>query len=362
MAESRLYAALGEESQRGVKESSVVGFVPLLSPKIPKVEFDDKNRKEFRGEAAVKGDTSYDRMGQRWSAAVEMPFYTEAGSAAGIVGTLLKHFFGKCVSAQNGTTGQFRHMMYPVPDPFTDERIGSRALTLNLNINEGAEMKDWPYVGGRVKAISFDQEPGSALKFTADLFGQRREAVTDEIGTPVFATESLRCDYNNLSIYTGTVARQGTAPDFTGFSFAGAQRIKPDKITVKIENGMEDALRLSGLDYPDRTRMGQFKATVEMTVDWEDPSNGFSSIAEFRSWMTSASTTNMFFHWDTGTQAGTGDSHGLYIDLPRLKRLGGEPDYKVEKDPMITLKYEGLYDLDIKYMAGIMLKNTAAAV
>lgn len=60
-----------------------------------------------------------------------------------------------------------------------------------------------------------------------------------------------------------------------------------------MENGMEDALRLSGVAYPDRTRMGEFKVSVELAIDWEDPANGFSSISEFRDWVSGAGTTNL---------------------------------------------------------------------
>ena len=139
--------------------------------------------------------------------------------------------------------------------------------------------------------------------------------------------------------------------------------MRPDKITVKMENGMEDALRLSGVDYPDRTRMGLYKVTAELTIDWEDPASGFSSIGEFRDWLSGAGETNLFLRWDTGTQAGSGGNHGLSIDLPRLYRKGGEPEYKIDKDPLITLKYEALYDAAAaKYMAGVMLINTAETV
>jgi hypothetical protein len=362
MSINKLYLAIGEEAQRGVKESGTIGFVPLLNPAIPKMEFDDRRRKEFRGEEAAKGDTAVVRMGQRWSASIETPFYTEAGSSPGIVGTLLKHFFGKCDSGQNGTTGQYYHMMSPAGDPFLDAHLGDKGLTLNLNINEGAVVKNWPYSGGRVKSVVFEQEVGSALKFSAGLFGQKRDAGEAEVGGAVFAAEPLRCDYRGLSIYTGPVTRVGTAPVYTGFSFESSTRIKPDKVSIKMENGMEDAMRLSGVDYPDKTRMGQYKVTAEITIDWEDPASGFSSASEFRSWLASTESTNLFLHWDTGTQAGTGGNHALFIDLPRLQRAGGEPEYRLDKEPMITLKYEGLYNVASGYMAGVMLVNTAPAV
>ncbi len=363
MAENRIYLALGEEASRGVKEASTVGFMPLLAPSIPKMEFDEKKRAEFRGEESVKGQSSFMRMGQRWSASIEMSFFTESGSAKGLVGTLLKHFFGTVVSSQNGATGQYRHMVYPAANPFSASNLGDRGLTLNLNINEGAVMKNWPFVGGRVKSLSFDQEAGSPLKLKADLFGQKRDAVTAELGSPVFAQEGLRCDYNNLKLYAGAITRVGTGPNYTDFSFGSATLIKPDKVSLKIENGMEDLLRLSGLDYPDKTRMGQFKATMEITIDWEDPASGFSSVSELNSWISAGGTKSFFLHWDTGTQAGSGDNHGLYIDLPVMQRMGGGPEYKLEKDPMITLKYEGLLDAETTgYLVGVMLKNTAATV
>lgn len=363
MADNRMYLALGEEATRGVKESTTVGFIPLLKPGVPRLEFDDRKRMEFRGEDAHKGATVVSRMSQKWNGSIEMPFFTESGGAKGLSGTLLKHFFGKAASSQNASTGQYLHMMYPVADPFAAANLGPGAVTLNLNINEGAVMSNWPFVGGRVKGLSFEQLSGSPLKVTAELFGQKRDAVGAEIGAQVFAAELLRCDYNNLKVYTGTITRTGTAPDYTDFTFASATQIKPDKISIKVENGMEDALRLSGTDYPDKTRMGRFKVAVELMVDWEDPALGFSSVDEFNAWATAGGNTNLFLHWDTGTQAGTGDNHGLYIDLPALRRLGGEPDYSLDKDPMITLKYEGLYDAaTTNYMIGVLLKNTAATI
>lgn len=363
MAENKLYLAAGEETTRGVEQTAAIGFIPLNSPSIPKMEFDDRTRKEYRGESGALGDRAAARMSRKWSASVGMPLFTEAGSVKGVVGTLLKHFFGRVVSAQNGVTGQYCHMMYPVADPFAAENIGGKAVTLNLNVNEGAAMKNWPFVGGRVRGVSFEQETGHPLKLVVEMFGQKKGATTAEVGSPVFAAEGLRCDYNGLKVYTGAIGRVGAAPDYTQFSFAGATQIKPDRVSVKMENGMEDALRLSGLDYPDKTRMGQFKVSVDITIDWEDPASGFSSVAEWRGWMESASSINLCLVWDTGTQAGSGDNHALIIDIPIARRLGGEPDYSLEKDPMITLKYEGLYDATAcKYMVGLMLKNTAMTV
>jgi hypothetical protein len=366
MADNNIYLAIGEETTRGTAESSSVAFIPLNDAGTPVFEPDDQRRSEFRGEDTVKGATTMIRMSRKWSSSLNIPFFTQSLSGTqNMVGTIIKHFMGKGTSAQNGATGQYYHMFYPVVDPFATGSglVAGKALTLNHNINEGATQKNWPFVGGRVRALGFEQEAGAHLSMTADMFGQYRGTVGSAIASPTFPAENLRCDYNNLKVYTGTITRTGTGPDYTNFTFGSATQIKPDKISLKLENGMEDILRLSGLDYADKTRMGVYKATLEMTLDWEDPASGFSSADDFNLWVASASSTNFFLHWDTGTQAGTGDNHQLYIDLPVMQRMGGAPEYSLEKDPMVTLKYEALYDsATTKYLCGIMIKDAAASI
>ena len=91
MADNRIYLALGEEATRGVKESTTVGFIPLLKPGVPKLEFDDRKRAEFRGEDAHKGPSAVRRMARKWNGSLEMPFFTESGGAKGLSGTILKY-------------------------------------------------------------------------------------------------------------------------------------------------------------------------------------------------------------------------------------------------------------------------------
>ena len=363
MANTVVYLAVGEESTRGAAESATVGFVPLSSLGFPSMEYDEPMRAEARGEDTVKGAVARIRRSGKWGHTVEMPFFTEGGTVKGIVGTMLKHFFGKSATAQNATTGQYYHMMYPVPDPFLAANLGTKGLTLNHNVSEGATTKNHAFTGGRVKGITFSQETGQSLQVSMEMFGQTKVASGTAIASPAYAAENLRCDYNNCTLYTGTITRTGTGPDFTQFAFGSATTIKPDKISIKVENGMEDAMRLSGLEYPDKTRMGQYKVSLEFTIDLEDPAAGFSSFDDFNLWFASASSTNFFANWDTGTAAGTGDNHSLGIDMPIMQRIGGDPDFSLEKDPMITLKYEGLYDATTtKYIVGMFLKNTATAV
>ena len=363
MGKRIVYLAVGEEATRGTKEASTVGHIPLLNPGVPDMEFDDQNRGEFRGEDTTKGETTKRRLGQKWSGSLEIPFFTEAGTTAGMIATIIKHFFGYVSSAQNGSTGQYAHIMSPHEDPEEATALGTKALTFNLNIGEGTVMKNWPYVGGRVKSLSFDFEPGQPVKMTVETMGQKRDTVTAELGSPVFPAENLRCDYNNLTLYYGAgITRTGSAPDFTDLDPNTMTAIKPDKVSLKIESGAEDKMRLSGVDYPDRTQFGQFTATLEITLDWEDPATGFSSADEFNAYMAGIGSESFLLVNDTGTQAGSGDNHALILDCPIANRTGGKPEFDREKDPVSTLSYELLYSSVTEYLVAAMVKNTASAV
>ncbi len=364
MAESRFYLAIGEESTRGVAESTQVGFVPLLSARLPSVEFDESVQEEFRGEDSLAGPYRWVRKSRRWQATLEIPFYTEAGGQPRMMGTIFKHLFGGVTSTQLGTTTAYAHMLYPSSRMYEQGGgLEDRALTLNYNLNEGDTLKNYPYVGGRVVSVGLEQTPGEPLKLTAELTGQFRQAPATALDGPVFPAESLRCDYTKLAIYTGGVVRTGTAPDFTDISAdATAVRIRPDRLSIKIDSGKEDVLRLSGLDYPDRTRLGRFTVEVELTLDWEDPQTGFSSIAEFNSWLETTGSTNLLCVWNTGVPADTGYNHKLVIDIPKLVRVGGEPEYEHNREPMITLKYQALCDESTGYLVGCLLYNTAPSL
>jgi hypothetical protein len=355
--------ALGEEATRGVKEATTVGFVPVNSFKLPKPDFMAKKRGEFRGEDSMLGPTTELRLGQKWEGLeLEIPFFTEAGTTKGIIGTLLKHFFGKASSSQNGATGQYRHMLYAVADMFAAANLGTKALTANMNFMEGAVLKNYPYIGARVQKIGFKQEAGQPLLFTASLIGQKLDAITAGLGSPAFPAENLRCDYNNLTLYTGAVTRTGTPPNYTDLSSA-ATVIKPDSVSVEFERGITDKQILDGTDSVGKTNIGQLTGKVSMSLDWEDPATGFSSVDDFTAWLAATSALNMLFKWDTGTQAGTGDNHGFYIDLPICNRQGGMPEVALDKDPTISLEYDLHLDpTTTLYAVGMLLKNTATAV
>jgi len=353
------YLAIGEEAVRGTAEKTTVGFVPVMNFGGTGFDPTDEPRKEFRGEESALGDTYMRRLQEKWAKDFELPFFTESGTNEGFIVKLIEHFMGKKVSAQNGATGQYYHMLYPVSDPYSSSNLNTKALTFNSNFSKGATVKNHPLIGGRVGGLTFTQEAGTGLMMNVNAFGQTVGTPEAEIGSPTFAPETMRAMYNHLTCYTGTITRTGTGPNYTDFSFGSATSFCPDSVTITFEDNREDKLRLCGQNYADKTLNNKIMVTVEITIDFEDPAAGFSSADEFDGWLADVTTeTNMFFHWDTGLQEGTGDNHSLYIDLPRLIRQGGDPEFDVENDPVITLTYKGLMDLTTtQYQGGIMIKN-----
>lgn len=365
MAEYNNYLAVGEETTRGTAESSTVGFIPVQGDfALPAPDYMARKRDEHRGEDTQKGHTTEIRMGEQWSGlSMQTPFFTEAGSTSGMVGTVLKHFFGSATTAQNGATSQYAHMMYPVPDPFSSSNLDTKALTFNMNAIHGGTVKNHPYTGGRVNKVTFAQEAGQPLLMTVESMGQTLDTPTTAISSPTYAAENLRADYNNLTIREGaTVTRTGSAPDYTDLASNGNQ-ISPDSITLEFERGFEDKIILDGTQSPGKTTVGRFTGKLSMTIDFEDPASGFSSVDDFTTWLAGTSSTNFLLTWDTGTQAGTGDNHSLIIDIPVANRLGGMPEIPLDGQPTITLEYDFHYDSSTTlYAMGLLLKNTATAV
>lgn len=354
---------IGESATRIAAEVATVGCIPLKAPIIPDLDFDEKPVEEARGEDSVLGDQTIRRYGKKWDWSPTIVMYTESGITKGMMGTIFKHHFGKVTSAQNASTGQYLHMLYPTKIPFNVANLGTKALTANINHNEGEVMKNWPHVGGRVKKINLVQAVSSQLEIPTDFFGQFKTTTTAEIGSPVFPAENLRLDSHHLKIYTGAT-RVGTGPDYTDFTFGGADQIRPYSAEITLTSPYMDEMKLTGTDYAEDTEFDtKWQVEGSFVVDYNDPASGFSSVDQFNNWLSAVTEIPLLFHWDTGVIAGTGDNHSLYIDIPRavLKKP------KIEKDRVkgarVTIAFTGLYDATTtKYPVGMLLKNTAVTI
>lgn len=357
---NRIYIAIGEEANRGTKEVSTVGFIPVESAVVPAFAAEDSKVQQFRGEDSVKGETLMRRYGKSWGASPVIPFYSESGGAKGLMLAILHHHFGYGSTANVGASTAYQHIFSPADEMFSAGNLGSKALTVNTNLSEGSTMKNWPYVGGRIKTLTLTQEMTGQLTITPEFLGQFRDAVTAEIGSPVFAAENLRFDIHNLKVYTGTISPTGTAPDYTDFDIASAIHIKPDVVSFTSDNGMTDNKRASGLEYADKSRMGRFIGSMELSFDWD--TTEFNTVDEYNAYVAGIAEREFILVWDTGVEAASGANHKFIIHIPRAVLIGEPPEYQLDVDAMISLKYEILHDSTThKYPYCMYLQNSATS-
>lgn len=362
------YLAIGEEAARGTAEKTTVGFIPLNEPFMPKPEYNDQEINEYRGEDRGKGPNEMRRFDSKWSGSLDMPIFCDSGTVTKFVGTMLKHFFGDVTSTQNGGTGQYVHTFYPNTAPFdTGATLVAKALTLNSNWSYGSTVKNNAYTGGRFNKLTISQEQGQLAKAVFEAFGQTLDDNITLISTPTFADEDKGLRPSNLSVYNGAGITRGagTPPAYTTSWLPNTMnQLKPETISIEIENGWADSLRFDGNQYPDKTETSVWKYTLNMKIDWEVPSSGFDSTAEWVAWNNAIGNTPFLIVWDTGTEAGSGgDNYGIKIDLPMANRVSPDFDLSQIGAKKIDLKYEGLVDLSTTtYLLGMQLINEDSAV
>ena len=141
---------------------------------------------------------------------------------------------------------------------------------------------------------------------------------------------------SGVRLYAGQIERIGIAPDYKDFICDSAVEIKSDRIAVKIE-------KIEGTS--------QYKVSLELTIDWEDPTSGFSSVDEFSSWISSSYETSFCLYYDFKERG------EFYIDIPRMQLTGGKPSSSSDKEPLITFQYEGLHNPSFGYTVGMLYKR-----
>jgi hypothetical protein len=363
--QSNSFVAIGVETPaRGTAENGTVSFMPAndVKPVVP--DYMEREDNEQKGRDSRLGVYAKLRMGEFWNGLV-VPFlgFSEGGTEKSGYGSLFKHCLGGDTTAQEGATGQYNHMFYPVSDPWYGGHVYLDALTVNLNYYEGNAQRNHPYNGGRVGKLTFKQEVAMPLVIEAEFFGQKLDTNEAAISSPAFPAENLRFDYNNMIVRTGTINRTGSAPDYTDIT-SSAKQIKPKSLTLEVDPAYSDEQELDGTDTMGRTNVGKFKAKLTMEINYNDHDTAFSSVDEFNSYLAGQATIPILITWDTGIIAGSGGAknHALIIDLPACNRLHGAPDIVDEGDPSIPLEFECLVDSTTLYALGILLQNSATAI
>lgn len=351
------FALLCEEAVRGTRPDIPVWLpIPITGKLQPAYNPKDEPRKAFMGADTALGDTEVQRKETQWTHTLETPWFPIAS-----IGLLLKHTFGKSVARSVLETIAYKGILYPLNMCYGEgAELGTKAIGYCCNTDEGGTTKSQYYGGGRVKSCSISISGSDDVKLTFELQGAGKWVGTPDeaaIATPDFSIMPAAFNSADSKFYIGAgITRTGVAPNYTDLVPNTMTPFLADKMEIKITNGLDDKIVGDGAKGPSKTyRASQFSVDVDTTVDYEDPSSGFSSADEFKKIFSGPVYNSLLIVLDNGVLAGdTTETYRATIDLPYMQQKFETPDRNPEgKTPSMSGKFKSLYPATTKYPAAI---------
>lgn len=357
------YLAIVEEATRGTDPGSGYMFLPVMSNIQPVVTYDDQPRKEFRGADTALGDSSVVRRSGQWTMTIECAYYP--GKETGL---FFKHCLGKAGSRSVVDTSAYEGVLYPLATLFgAGAELGTRAIGIIPNTDEGGTTKSQYYGGGRVKSIAIKGEGTDDVKLAIEIQGPA-EYIGDADQTAIAGVSfpaAAPFTTDDCLFYIGAgISRTGTAPNFTALGEGTMDQFVPDSFTITINNGLNDKQVMDGIQGPNKTfREAQVSIAAEMPIDYEDPSSGFSSADQFKLTFAGPQTTSVLLKMDNGELAGAATSHyETIIDLANLLVKPATPERSSEGlQPKVNFSFQSLYSATTEYPIGVFTVDKATA-
>lgn len=132
-----------------------------------------------------RGIKRYRQLGLKAGGNVEFLVYPEGGGDKGGVGLLLKHVFG-AISSGTYTATEFLHTFTPQDNLFVNLAAGTglgigTGHVFGITIHVGREdtsgtIRDYPFLGNRIKSIAFSCGAGEEMKCTIDAVARKASA------------------------------------------------------------------------------------------------------------------------------------------------------------------------------------------
>lgn len=358
------YMAICEETTRGTKPTTPTWlFYPLISGLQPKFNPNDESKKEFKGANTALGDSTVTRKSSDFSDTLEAYCYPGAE-----LGLILKHGTGYAGSRSVIDTTAYKGILYPVTMPYgTGMPLANTAIGLCPNTDEAGTTKSQYWGGYRPKSLTFAIKPGEEVKVTIEgggagpWVGDPDQTAISGLAWP--AAASFHGSDAEFYIASG-ISRTGVAPNFTDIDAGTMQRIYPDDFSLKLTLGLEDAIVGNGVRGPSKSkRTAQALAEVDITIDYEDPSSGFSSADEYKTIFSGPRTNSLLIILNNGELAGAAtENYRLIIDLPLLRVSTDGPERNSDgKTPPMKMKFSSLYSDTTKYPFALMTVDQADA-
>lgn len=139
-----------------------------------------------------RGVKRFRQMGLKCEGSIDFVVYPEGGGDKAGIGMLLKHSFGGVTSGTYSGAGTYLHIFTP-----QDNLFGAMASGTSLSIGTGhvfgltmhvgreddsGTIRDYPFLGCRLRSIAFSCAAGEELKCTTEVVGRKAKAHGTALG------------------------------------------------------------------------------------------------------------------------------------------------------------------------------------
>jgi hypothetical protein len=354
------YVALSEQTARtALNGSPVYSFYPVKGKLEPDVEYKEEAVKEWRAQDTAQGDVSDDRTSTAWKYALEGRVYPGDELAM-----LIKYLMGTAgtptaLIAPNAAAD--RTIFQTATEIYGDDStLLDSAIAIIPNTAKAANTYSQAYVGGRPKDLELIFKGGEAAELKINFMGGPWIGAAEQTAIAGVAFPAAKAFRSVPKVYLGAGATlTGTAPDFTDFVPNTMPLVKPDDLTIKFDSGVEDVYKMNGIEGPSVTeRKKQWSISLESTVDFADPSSGWSSYDAWAARFAGITYAPCMIVLDSSEliPSCTTQTYQLAVYLPKVKITVENPDRKNDgSKTKVKVKLESRIDPAVNVAAYIKL-------
>lgn len=359
------FGAFVIETTRGTDPGSGYFFPPCAGDLLPKADFKDSPREEYRGGDEAFGPLQNDfRESSEWSHG----YPTLLRPGAEVARLIMMSGFKAGTRATVDATGK-KGILYPERNSFiAGGSLSGKGLGYIPNViaKDGNTYSRY-HGGGIVKGWTLESKRPSDAKISFDITGGPFIGAAGQAATTGYSEPTLN-PFNSVEVglYYGAtgVTRTGSAPDFTDIAVntGTATRVKHEGLSLKYESG----LTLKDIDdgYRGAAKVERDKETsweLSFTTDLDDPAGAFAAHTLYAAMQSGAQYSPFVIEAKLGVLAGAAtEYYRTLIDLP-LGMITAEPkSFRKGKPAQVTFKVVSRLDLTIGYVLGVLTVDRSA--
>lgn len=346
---NKQYMTISRQTARNALNGSPAYMFYKLKGKLePEPEFKEEATREWAGQDFAQGDTEHSRTSTAWKYGWESRVFPSIELA-----TLLEFLFGYATAPATIDTSAKKVMFKTLTDMYDDSGAAfDEALALLPHTDKGGTTYCQRFLGGRIKDGELVFEGGKDVTLKLNFMGGPWISAPEQAEVAGMSFPAARAfKAGNLVCYLGSGATlTGSAPDYTDIAPGTMPMFKPDDMNIKFECGIDDKYKMNGVEGPSVTeRTGSWKITAEFTIDFSDPSSGWSSYDAWKARFADIEYAPLMLKVDGGELAGAvSETRKLLLYCPKMKISNDAVDRKNDgSKTKVKFKLESLVDLSV---------------